>query len=130
MKSSFQGHPEMKFVADESVDYGIISQLRDNHFEVYSIMDETPGINDSKVLEIANILKCVLITEDKDFGELSFRLNFNHHGILLIRLTDLPRTERISFVIENIKKHSGNLVDNFSVINNNGLKIKKTAKNK
>jgi len=33
----------------------------------------------------------LLITEDKDFGELTFRLRLNHCGVLLIRLSDLPR---------------------------------------
>ena len=64
----------MKFVIDENVDYGITSILKKQGLDVYSIQDNNPGISDEQVLKIANDLNAVLITEDKDFGELTHRL--------------------------------------------------------
>ena len=81
-------------------------------------------------MKIANEQESVLLTEDKDFGELTHRLNLEHKGILLIRLTDIPRNERISLITEIVKKHHHELINNFSVLNNNGLRIKKTPKKK
>ena len=81
----------MSVVADESVDSGIISELRQQGLKVLSVADDCPGISDIKVLEIAFNSNSLLITEDKDFGELAFRLKFEHKGIVLIRLSDLPR---------------------------------------
>lgn len=80
----------MKIIADESVDYAIIQALRSKGFEIYSILEQSPGIDDRHVLAIANRHKGILITEDKDFGELTYRLNKRHHGILLIRLSGSP----------------------------------------
>ena len=74
----------MKLVADESVDFGIIKLLRENKIEVLSIAHQKKGISDIEVLNIANENKCLLITEDKDFGELTHRLKLKHYGILLI----------------------------------------------
>jgi predicted nuclease of predicted toxin-antitoxin system len=115
----------MIIIADESVDFAIILLLREIGFNVISIMEQSPGIDDEKVIAIANQHQGLLITEDKDFGELTYRLNKLHHGILLIRLSALPRVERINLVSELIKEHAEKLTDKFSVINEQGLRIKR-----
>lgn len=105
----------MNLVADESVDFGIISQLRQMGISVMSISEVSPGIKDTEVIKIANENLCVLITEDKDFGELTYRLKLIHSGILLTRLSDIPRKKRIELVAEIIEKHFDKLQCNFSV---------------
>lgn len=59
----------LKLTADESVDFRIIQYLRKNGFEVYSITENSAGINDFEVLKISYNLNTLLLTEDKDFGE-------------------------------------------------------------
>ena len=115
----------MLLVADESVDFGIIRVLREKKFNVISISENYPGIKDLHVLAIANENHCLLITEDKDFGELTYRLNMQHCGIFLIRLNDVPRSERITRVASAIEKYSDELINSFAVINSSGLRIKK-----
>jgi len=119
----------MAIVADESVDFGIVKLLRTENFSVLSIAEKYNGITDLEVLEIAVKKDALLITEDKDFGELAFRLKYKHTGILLIRLSGLPRKERIRTAFEIIKEHAGKLKDNFSVLNVQGLRIKQSGKN-
>jgi predicted nuclease of predicted toxin-antitoxin system len=114
----------MNLVADESVDSGIISQLRQMGIDVVSISEISSGIKDSAVLKIAAENQCLLITEDKDFGELAYRLKLVHHGIFLIRLGDTPRKDRIAIVSDAIAKHFDQLLFNFSVISKSGLRIK------
>lgn len=111
-------------VADESVDFGIIIRLRQMGISVVSISEDSSGIKDIEVLQIATDTQCLLITEDKDFGELTYRLKLSHYGILLIRLSDLARKERIELVAETILNHLEKLNCNFSVLNKNGLRIK------
>ena len=79
--------------------------------------------------EVANSEKLLLVTEDKDFGELAYRLKLEHNGILLIRLRDLPRNERVALACEIIKNYFDKLNGNFSVLSKSGLRIK-TALNK
>lgn len=114
----------MRLVADESVDFGIIEALRKKSFDVISISENNSGINDTEVIEIANTHKCLLITEDKDFGELTYRLKLNHNGILLIRLSDLTREDRIILASEIIEKYAHNFFNCFSVLTKQGLRIK------
>ncbi len=64
----------MTLVADESVDSGIIQNLRQKGIIVISISEESSGAGDIEVLKVAKEKDCFLITEDNDFGELAFRL--------------------------------------------------------
>ncbi len=109
-------------VVDESVDYRIVKQLRNAGFTVYAIADEHPSINDRSVLARATSQNALLLTEDKDFGELVFRMKYSHCGILLIRLSDAKG--KIPIVIETLKKHYTELINKFSVINDTKLRIK------
>lgn len=114
----------MSVVADESVDSGIIRELRQHGMNVLSVADDCPGISDVEVLKIAVSRNSLLITEDKDFGELAFRLKFEHEGIVLIRLSDLPRNNRLTLAAESIYQNLEKLKGNFSVLTKNGFRIK------
>ncbi len=63
----------MKFLADESIDFPIIHLLRQHGFDIRSVSEEFPSKDDEFVLETANTDDRVLITSDKDFGELVYR---------------------------------------------------------
>jgi predicted nuclease of predicted toxin-antitoxin system len=114
----------MTIVADESVDFGIVVKLRQKGIDIVSIYEEYSGIKDAEVLRIAKDKQCLLITEDKDFGELTYRLKLEHRGIMLIRLSDIPRMERIELVLKTIEQHFNMLENNFSVLTKRGLRIK------
>ena len=72
----------MKFVADESVDYQIVSRLREDGHEVLYIAETQSGASDDSVLTQANLQQAVLLTSDKDFGDLVFRQNLVSSGIV------------------------------------------------
>lgn len=114
----------MDIIADESVDHAIITILRSLGYSVFSVLEELPGITDDEVLDICNKFQCLLITEDKDFGELTYRLKKSHYGILLIRIADIPRSERIQIVVDVIHKERIRLSGNFSVLTEHGIRIK------
>ncbi|ANH83399.1 hypothetical protein A8C56_22595 [Niabella ginsenosidivorans] len=110
------------FVADERVDFRIVKALRLYGAEVFAICEEQPSINDQEVLHIAVSKNAVLITEDKDFGELVFRLRLPHKGVILGRMKD------VNFKIENVAaaiyQNFELLHNRFSVINERRLRIK------
>ncbi len=114
----------MKLVADESVDFSIIRNLREKGFEVISILENYSGFSDVEVLRIAVKNSSLLITEDKDFGELTYRLKHKHCGVLLIRLNDLPRQDRIILAVETIVSYFEKIENRFAVLNKQGLRIK------
>jgi len=124
MKQYFQKLLDMTLLADESVDFGIIKRLRLKGIDVVSILEDYSGIKDTEVLKIAQDNQYLLITEDKDFGELTYRLNLKHCGILLIRLIDLPRNERMPLITQMIESYYEKMKGNFSVLTTKGLRVK------
>ena len=117
-----------KILADESVDYAIVQRLRQLNIEAISVTEKYSGFSVVEVLKIARKYQCLLITEDKDFGELIFRLDLSHYGILLIRLSDLLRSERLETAAITINTYIDKLFNNFSVLTNKGLRIKPMQK--
>ena len=70
---------------------------------------------DLDILKLANERSALLITMDKDFGELIYKQFSFHDGILLLRLEDAVAEEKLS-VIQNIFfKNYSKIKNNFSV---------------
>jgi predicted nuclease of predicted toxin-antitoxin system len=64
----------MMLLADESVDRPIVERQRqDGHNTVY-VAELSPSVTDDEVLQEANNRDALLLTEDKDFGGLVYRL--------------------------------------------------------
>jgi predicted nuclease of predicted toxin-antitoxin system len=79
----------VKIVADENVDQQIVDRLRAAGHEVLFVAELDPGIDDEAVLLRSRQTNAILLTADKDFGELVFRQRLVHAGVLLIRLAGL-----------------------------------------
>ena len=86
----------MKFFADENVARPIIQWLRQVGHDVLSAAEAGPGENDDVGLHRAEESERVIVTSDKDFGELIFRDRLNSHGIVLIRMQRLSLRERLA----------------------------------
>jgi len=62
----------LKLLADECVDFCIIQNLREEGFDVISVLQDYRGIKDKEILNLAKQLNAIIITEDSDFGEWIF----------------------------------------------------------
>ncbi|HRI58528.1 MAG TPA: DUF5615 family PIN-like protein [Saprospiraceae bacterium] len=114
----------MLILADESVDFAIIEALRAAGFEVQAIVEDSPGWPDVQVLAHAFDLPAFLITEDKDFGELTYRLRKPSRGILLVRLIHTSSESKAALVLEVLQTHLDQLLNTFSVLDESNLRIK------
>jgi predicted nuclease of predicted toxin-antitoxin system len=117
---------QFSIVADECVDFEIVLQLRASGYMVYAICEQSPAINDREVLEIAFRHNALLITEDKDFGELVIRLKLPNHGILLIRMMDFTSEKKAQIVVKIISQYHLSLLNAFSVVDNNRFRTRST----
>ena len=106
----------MNFLADESVDRNIVGSLRQNGYSVWYVAEMEPGISDDAVLNLANQEARLLLTADKDFGELVFRQHRLGVGVLLIRLAGLSPTRKAEIVVSTINQHIAELPHGFAVI--------------
>ena len=61
------------FLANENFPRPSTNILRDNGFHVKSIQEDSPGISDEEVIQIALETDLIILTFDRDYGELIFR---------------------------------------------------------
>ncbi|MBI1770091.1 MAG: DUF5615 family PIN-like protein [Bacteroidetes bacterium] len=115
----------MNFLAVEGVDFPVIVRLRENGHDVKSILEEFPASADDLVLGLANEENRILITLDKDFGELVFRLQKIHAGIILLRLEELTSEVKAEILIKIIEQHGEELLNAFTVVRENFVRIRK-----
>jgi predicted nuclease of predicted toxin-antitoxin system len=115
----------MKLLADEGVDKPIVDLLRASGFDVHYILETNSGIDDDFVLQIANEEGRILLTQDKDFGEMVFRLKKAHLGIVLIRLGFTISSDKAILVNQALLEHREKLRSAFTVIQNNTIRIRK-----
>lgn len=114
----------MKLVADESVDKGIVGLLRKEGHDVVYIAELDPGISDDIVLSIARESGALLVTADKDFGELVFRQQLLHSGVMLLRLAGLSPNAKPNLVAAAIKERGPQLENSFSVVSPGWIRIR------
>ena len=120
----------MKFFIDESVEKPIVDWLRDQKYDVIYVAESSPAITDEEVIKIANNESRILITNDKDFGELNFRQGRISQGILLIRAVNEESSNKLRIVKEVLEKAKNKLEGNFMVINEVGIRIRKIYQKK
>ena len=114
----------MKFLADESVDFPVITLLRKQDFDVRSVFEEFPSSEDDFVLHAANIDNRILITSDKDFGELVYRLKKISKGVILLRMEELRPLKKAEVLIRVLREREGQIVNSFVVIRKEVVRIR------
>lgn len=114
----------VNIVADENVNYGIISALRQNDWNVVAVADEHRGITDADVLGLARRHEAVLITEDKDFGEWVFAHHATDVGILLLRYSNKPVDVIVGKLLIVLRIHGERLRRRFVVITPEKIRIR------
>jgi len=114
----------MKLLADEGVDKPIVDLLRSSGFDVHYILETHAGSFDEVVLLIANEENRLLLTQDKDFGELVYRLKKVHQGIILIRLGNTTAQEKARLVNYVVLEYGEKLIKAFTVIQANAVRIR------
>jgi predicted nuclease of predicted toxin-antitoxin system len=79
---------------DENIPAIIIDWLRNHGHDLALASELLPGATDEHWLMAARKEGRILVTADKDFGELVFRERRSSQGIILLRLHDIPLVER------------------------------------
>jgi len=92
---------------------------------VVYVAEMDPGIEDETVLATANERDALLVTADKDFGELIFRQGRIAKGIVLVRFPGLSAEEKAAAVSKAVELHADELAGAFSVITPGQVRIRK-----
>lgn len=114
----------MKFLADENVEKPIVDMLRALRHEVLYVSELASGLDDDVLLEHANRQGRILITNDKDFGELVYLQGRNAIGVVLMRFSTEKATLKAAFVKALLKEYGTQLARHFAVINEAGVRLR------
>jgi predicted nuclease of predicted toxin-antitoxin system len=120
----------MKFVVDECTGPGVARWLREIGYEVFSVFEESRGLDDYSILEMCNEKDYILITNDRDFGEMVFRHNLQHHGVIYLRLSDNRPASSISVLEKVFKNYTDDIKDNFLTVTEKTIRIVRPGREK
>ena len=116
----------MNLFADESVDGPIVEQLREDGNEVRYVAEFDSGRTDAEVLRDANQAQALLLTADKDFGELVFRRKLlSTRGVVLLRLAGLSSHRKAELVSKAFHDRGHQFVKAFTVISPGRIRVRR-----
>jgi len=94
----------MWLLANENFPLSSVRLIRENGYRISSIMEDSPGIKDEEVLKIAASNDQLILTFDRDYGELIFRKKLPiPGGIVYYRITPLSPKEPALLLFEMMK---------------------------
>jgi predicted nuclease of predicted toxin-antitoxin system len=114
----------MKFIVDESAGIAVAQYLRGIGHDVFAVTETMPQAEDNAILIKAVSEGRVLITNDKDFGDLIFRSGHAHHGVLFLRLQDESAASRVRVVKAVLNQYADFLKMNFIVATERRVRIR------
>ena len=114
----------MKFLANENVAGDAVTALREKGHDVAWIRTDAPGSKDEDVLARAMAEHRILITFDKDFGELAFHAHLPAScGIILFRIS-APSSPFIANAVVAAIESRSDWTGHFSVIEENRIRMR------
>jgi predicted nuclease of predicted toxin-antitoxin system len=114
----------MRIIANENVAATVISELRNRGHDVLWAKESMPRAEDATILDRAQSKLRLVLTHDKDFGELAFRFELPADcGVLLIRLSGAGRQADIDQVLKVIDNRN-DWTGHFSVVSRGRLRMR------
>ena len=115
----------MRFLANENIPNDAVLALKEKGHDVAWVRIEAPGSCDADVLNRAIAEERVLVTFDKDFGELAFRSHLPAKcGIILLRIPE-QSPAYIAKIITTAIESRTDWEGHFSVIEEQKIRMKK-----
>ena len=96
----------MRIIADENLHRQIILVLRSIGYDVLSVQEECAGIDDEEVISRFSGEDAVIITQDKDFGDLTFLKKIQSNSVILLRFDASKIGLMIAILSNFLNEHS------------------------
>src|SRR5215469_10333266 len=114
----------MRFLADENVSHLVIQRIRAGGFDIVSVSEAMSGASDKDVLDKAGAEERILITEDRDLGELVIRQRLEVCGMILLELDRLSNAAEAEAIADVISTHADKLPGNLVVLEPGRIRVR------
>lgn len=113
----------MRLLANENFPLDAVEALREAGHDVAWIREDLRGMADDKILLRAQEENRIVVTFDKDFGELAFRSKLpSQSGVILFRI--IPKSSQyVAQVAVQALASRDNWAGHFSVIEDNRIRM-------
>ncbi|MEL6820692.1 MAG: DUF5615 family PIN-like protein [Calditrichota bacterium] len=113
----------MRFLCNENIPLEPIHKLRSYTHDVYSIMENNSGISDSDVMELAIKSNYIILTFDRDYGELIFKKKLPvPPGVIYLRFIPTHPTETAELLQQLFDRDEINFDGFFTVIGRENIR--------
>ena len=106
----------MRFLVDECTEPAVARWLVSQNHEVFSVYDVSPGMKDGDILRQAVVENRIIITNDKDFGDMIYRERRPHCGVIFLRLDDERTPAKIDALRRLLADHADQLFERYVVV--------------
>ena len=114
----------MRFLADENFPRPALGALRKAGWDVFSIAEECPGVPDEDVAALCAGQQRILLTFDKDFGELVFHRGLPAgSGVVLFRITPDSPEEAADLALALVQSQP-DLAGSFCVVTRDRIRVR------
>jgi predicted nuclease of predicted toxin-antitoxin system len=103
-------------LADENVPRPVLARIRSDGWSITAIAEFSPGDTDEQVIVRADQNDWVLVTHDRDFGELAIARQHHVRGVVLLELERLSLASQAERTSAVLAEHRSDLVGFFTVI--------------
>jgi predicted nuclease of predicted toxin-antitoxin system len=114
----------MKFLVDVGVGKKVENWLKENGFDVLSVRDIDSRAKDSQILRWAVDQQRMIISMDKDFGELVYNSGKHHAGVLILRLEDADADTKVAVIKKIFAEYYDKIESHFCVFQDGRLRIR------
>jgi predicted nuclease of predicted toxin-antitoxin system len=108
---------------DECTGPAVSAWLVGLQHDAVSISQDQSGLSDIEVLRKSVVESRILITNDKDFGEMVIRGQEPHVGVILLRLEDERAASKVEVLGRLIEQYAGHLSGNFVIATEHSVRI-------
>src|SRR4030065_2721226 len=116
----------MLLLADESLDFTIVRALQAVNHNVLAVSEISPGAEDVYVMNLAVREARILLTEDKDFGQLVYAYGQDTLGVIFLRYPVSSRNQIAEDVVKLLEKCGDSQHGCFVVVQPGRIRISRT----
>jgi len=116
----------MQFLANENFPIKSVLLFRQSGFDIKAIGTDNPSIADEEVIEIANKEDRIILTFDKDYGELIFKYGYKPKaGVIFLRFHNFEPEKPAEYLLKMFETATINFENTLTVIDRKKIRQRK-----